>query len=145
VASGGGAALTRPVIVVPRPVPPRTAGVRCSVADVVVLALALALAWWLRAIGQPLWWVVPMTVGHFFLFCNVFMVWQTWELAWAGTFVVNVLAHLLTGNSGWWPACAWQMLATVLAIGLQLRSPWYHGIGATHVNPRLGDYLEHRI
>jgi hypothetical protein len=86
-----------------------------------------------------------MAVGHFFLFCNVFMVWRRWEFLWAGALILNVLFHASQGALGWWPAAGFQIPMTLLVIGLQMRSPWYHGGWAERVNPRLQDYLDGRL
>ncbi len=113
--------------------------------DAGILAAAILLTLWLRREDHALWWIVPMAVGHFFLFCNVFLVWRTWELLWAGGFLLNVFIHITQGNLSWWPACGWQIPLTLLVIVLQMRSPWYHGIFAERVNPRLQDYLNGRL
>lgn len=120
-------------------------GFRCSISDVLILLAGAGLTLWLRSLDQPLWWVVPMVVGHFFLFCNVFLVWRNLELLWAGAFVANVLFHAARGSIGWWPVCGWQMIVTVAVIAVQMRSPWYHGIFARRINPRLDDYLNDRL
>jgi hypothetical protein len=120
---------------------PRRWGFRLSHWDAAILLFGVALTLWLRSKVFPLWWIVPVGVGHFFLFCNVFLVWRRWELVWAVLFVANVLLHTATGNLGWWPACGWQMPVTFFVIFLQLRSPWYHGILARRINPRLDNYL----
>ncbi|MEN3944061.1 hypothetical protein WJU23_22350 [Prosthecobacter sp. SYSU 5D2] len=125
--------------------PPRRHGLRFSIGDAVILIVGVILAWWLHSQGNEMWWIVPVAVGHFFLFCNVFMVWRRWEMLWAGALVLNVLFHAAQGQLGWWPACGWQVPVTLLVIGLQMRSPWYHGVWAERVNPRLRDYLDGRL
>lgn len=116
-------------------------GFRCSITDALILLGGIGLTLWLRSIELPLWWVVPVVVGHFFLFCNVFLVWRNLELLWAAVFVANVLFHLSREQLNWWPACGWQLIVTVAVIVEQMRSPWYHGIFARRINPRLDDYL----
>lgn len=113
--------------------------------DAVILLLATMLTVWLYRQDYELAWIVPMAVGHFFLFCNVFLVWRNWELLWAGVFVLNVFYQAVQGNLSWWPACGWQLIATLFVILMQMRSPWYHGIWAERLNPRLQDYLNHRL
>jgi len=113
--------------------------------DAVILLVAGALTFWLMRRDHPLTWIVPMAVGHFFLFCNVFLVWRTWELLWAGVFVLNVFYHVTQDDLSWWPACGWQMPVTLLVILLQLRSPWYHGVFARKINPRLDEYLHQKL
>jgi hypothetical protein len=120
----------------------RKHGFRCSWFDIAVLLSALVLSLWLHSARFPLWWIVPMVAGHFFLFCNVFLVWQRWELLWAGVFVLNVAAHLAIDQVDGWSVLLWQTPVTIVVILLQVRSPWYHGIFAERLNPRLPDFLE---
>ncbi len=119
----------------------RRHGFRFSVWDALVLLSGFGLALWLRSEEFPLWWVVLAAVGHFFLFCNVFLVWRRWELGWAVIFVINVALHVAFGVLDWFSPTLIQLPVTVLVIMLQIRSPWYHGIFARHLNPRLDDYL----
>ena len=123
------------------PQPGRQYGFRFSLWDAVVLLVTGTLSLWVRSKDFPLWWIVPAAVGHFFLFCNVFLVWRSLELIWAAILVVNVASHVATGHPNWWPALGWQLPVTAVVIALQLRSPWYHGILARRINPRLDDYL----
>lgn len=116
---------------------PKRHGFRFSIGDALILAAGLALTLWLHAIEFPLWWIVAMAVGHFFLFCNVFLVWQRWELIWAAIFVINAGVHIATGSFAWLSPFLWQLPWTIAAIGLQIRSPWYHGIFARRWNPSL--------
>jgi hypothetical protein len=112
-----------------------------SCMDAVILLLGAVLAWWLMTRSFPLWWIVPAALGHFFLFCNVFLVWQRWELLWAASFVFNVAAHLALGVWDWPSPIMFQLPITALVIIWQIRSPWYHGVFAEQLNPRLKDYL----
>lgn len=119
----------------------RRHGFRFSFTDAVVLVTGGFLSWWLAESGFPLWWVVPAAVGHFFLFCNVFLVWRRWELLWAGVFMLNVSGHLAFGQTEWLSPVLLQLPFTVLVITWQMKSPWYHGIGAERLNPRIREYL----
>jgi len=116
-------------------------GFRFSMSDACVLLLAAGLTWWLVGKDFVLWWVVPAAVGHFFLFCNVFLVWRRLELLWALVFVLNVAAHFLMEVFDPVPSLLWQTPVTLLVIACQMRSPWYHGVFARQINPRLADYL----
>lgn len=111
-------------------------GMRFSFSDFVVLVVAIFGAWQLFKFGHPLWWIVVAVVGHFFLFCNVFRVRRTFELWWAGVFVVNVSACFAFGKIDWWPAMGFQLPVTIIVICLELRSSSYHGIGARWINPK---------
>lgn len=90
---------------------------------------------------SPLWWIVPSALGHFFLFCNVFLVWRRLEMLWAAAFVLNVAAHIALESFDPWPSLLWQAPVTLWVVAWQMRSPWYHGVFARQINPRLADYL----
>ena len=122
---------------------PKRHGFRFSVWDALILAAGLGLTLWLHAIDFPLWWIVAMVVGHFFLFCNVFLVWQRWELLWAAVFVINVGLHIANASFDWLLHLLWQLPWTITFIALQIRSPWYHGICAEHWNPSLIEHPNH--
>jgi hypothetical protein len=121
--------------------PIRTCGFRISWLDAVVLLLGAVLSYWLIHRSFPLAWIVPAALGHFFLFCNVFLVWRRWELLWAAAFVLNVATHLALGSLDWLSPLLFQLPITLLVIIWQIRSPWYHGIWAEQLNPRLKEYL----
>lgn len=116
-------------------------GFRLSFVDALVLVTGAVLSGWLAEMDFPLWWIVPAAVGHFFLFCNVFLVWRRWELLWAAAFIFNVAGHFSLETYTATPVLLWQAPATILVIVFQMRSPWYHGIFARQINPRLADYL----
>ena len=125
--------------------PARKHGFRMSALDGVVLLLGTILTIWLRNEAFPLWWIVPMALGHFFLLCNVFLVWRRVELAWAVAFVILVGVHLVFGHTDWLSPVMMQMPVTLAVLWLQLRSPWYHGIFARQINPRLDDFLANTL
>jgi hypothetical protein len=114
----------------------RKHGFRVSALDGAILLLGAALTIWLQNESFPLWWLVPMAVGHFFLFC---------KLAWAAGFVILVGIHLAVGSTDWIAPLLLQSPVTVFVIWLQMRSPWYHGIFARRINARLDDYLAGRL
>lgn len=113
--------------------------------DVVILMLGAALSFWFVDQSFPLWWIVPAALGHFFLFCNVFLVWRRLELLWAAVFVINVAAHVACDKVSPCPSLLWQSPVTLIVIAWQMRSPWYHGIFARQINPRLADYLGYKL
>lgn len=119
----------------------RRHGFRLSFVDALVLVTGAVLSGWLAEMDFPLWWIVPAAVGHFFLFCNVFLVWRRWELIWAAAFIFNVAGHFALETYTATPVLLWQAPMTILVIVFQMRSPWYHGIFARQINPRLADYL----
>jgi hypothetical protein len=67
--------------------------------------------------------VLPVTLGHFFLFCNVFGVRRRYELIWAAVFVANVGAWLLAGELRWLWVLAIQTPLTLLLILLERLRP----------------------
>lgn len=121
--------------------PARKHGFQMSAFDGVVLLLGIILTIWLRNEAFPLWWIVPMALGHFFLFCNIFLVWRRLELVWAAVLVVLISGHLAFGHTDWLSPLMMQMPVTLTVLWLQLRSPWYHGIFARQINPRLDHFL----
>ena len=115
----------------------RRHGFRFSVWDGLIIGGGGALAFWLRSIGFGLWWLVPVVLAHFFVFCNIFLVWRRWELLWAVLFIFNVAAHVASGSASGLSVLVWQTPVTLAIIALQMRSPWYHGIFARRLNPQL--------
>ncbi|MGE0711783.1 MAG: hypothetical protein AB7N76_30710 [Planctomycetota bacterium] len=79
----------------------------------------------------------PVVLGHFFLFCNVFRVRRSYELCWSLGFVLIAGGWLWSGRGGWLEVLACQTPLTALAIGLELRSPRYRGVGWRRINPGL--------
>lgn len=123
---------------------PRTAGFRLSAVDAIVLALgAIATVVSVRPLG-PMAGIFPMAVGHFFLFCNVFRLRRRYELAWTAIFLANFTAWTFTEFS-WVGVLAIQLPVTAIVVALEVRSPRYHGIGASRLNARLPEYLDGRI
>ena len=116
-------------------------GFRFSATDAVVLVAGTGALVWQEF---PLWWMVPVVVGHFFLFCNVFRVRRSYELAWAAVFVVNVGYWLNEGALGWSTSVLCQLPVTLVVLIAELRSPRYHGILARRFNPKLEEYLAWR-
>ncbi len=120
---------------------PRTWGFRISVLDACVLIAGVpvtALLW--PRVGAVAG-IVPITVGHFFLFCNVFRIHRTKELLWSAICIANVGAWYAMDRM-WWPGIlAVQLPVTVAMIAWEMSGPWYHGILARRINRRLEDYL----
>jgi len=123
---------------------PRRHGFRFSLSDGLIVVGATVLSVWLRSIAFDLWWLVPVVLGHFFLFCNVFLVWRRWELVWAAIFVLNVARHVASGSVSCRSVLLWQAPVTIGLIALQMRSPWYHGIFARRINPQLDAHLKRK-
>jgi hypothetical protein len=123
----------------------RTWGFRLSAVDAVVLVGAGPATWLLWPVIGTLAGVIPLVVGHFFLFCNVFRIHRTKELIWAAICLVNVFAWAAFSEC-WWPGIlAVQLTVTVVLVIKEIRGPWYHGICARRWNSRLDDYLDGRL
>jgi hypothetical protein len=116
-------------------------GFRFSLVDgaAITVCVAAALGLW-STIGD---WALafPVVLGHFFLFCNVFRVRRSYELAWSGLFLLNASLWLFGGAFSWVGLLATQTPVTLIAIGAEVRSPRYHGSWARRVNAGLDEYL----
>jgi len=124
---------------------PRTWGFRFFLSDALVIGILMVAAAVLRRMEHPLWWLLIIVAGHFFLFCNIFRVRRRFELVWAGLFLVNSTLWVWSGNLNWILVVGTQLPVTVCVIVMEIRSHRYHGIFAQYVNPRLDDYLEGKI
>jgi hypothetical protein len=121
----------------------RTCGFRLSVSDVAVLVAGAALSRYCWGYLAEYSLFIPFTVGHFFLFCNVFRVRRKPELAWTGIFVLNVAAHsFLADTMNMWSVCGLQAIVTVVLITREVSRPDYHGLLSRKINGHIDDYLE---
>jgi hypothetical protein len=120
---------------------PRTWGFRFSAVDGCAIAICAAATWGLWGALGHLALAFPVVLGHFFLFCNVFRVRRSYELAWSACFLLNAAAWWLGAAFTWWGVLAVQLPVTVLAIGAEIRSPRYHGVWARRWNAGLDAYL----
>ncbi len=103
--------------------------------DAAVLGTGV-MAWWMLVIkGVPHADMLLIVIGHFFLFCNVFRLRQSYELVWAGVLVINVYSAL----QGGWISTSWiltaQLPVTAVFIILEMTSSEYHGIFCRRINP----------
>ena len=91
---------------------------------------------WLRQFS----WLIPVVVGHFFLFCNVVRLRRAYELLWAGALLLNAggTCYLLDAWH-WWTILGIQTPATILLLVCEIKSPRYHGIFS---RPTLGRSAE---
>jgi hypothetical protein len=120
----------------------RTWGFRFSLTDAVAMGVFLSAAVGLWRLGSPLWWLLLLAAGHFFLFCNVFRIVRRRELIWAGLFVLNVGVWAWLDRLTWPGVLLCQLPITVGIIIADMRTAGYHGVLAKRLNPRLNDYLE---
>jgi hypothetical protein len=124
---------------------PRSWGFRFSITDGLVIAAAIPATWLLWPVIGAMAGVIPMAVGHFFLFCNVFRIHRWKELTWAGVCLLNVSAWAGCDHLSWLGIMTVQTPLTIALIWTEMRQPRYHGILAPRLNPGLQDYLEGRL
>jgi len=115
-------------------------GVRFSAADFLMLVVAGGFAWWAYDRGPWLAWVTLYVVGNFFLFCNVFRIGRSAELAWSVVFVALTGIRLRTGSISWSTIYGTTAALTALLVGLEMRKASYHGVGWSRINPGLKDW-----
>jgi formate hydrogenlyase subunit 3/multisubunit Na+/H+ antiporter MnhD subunit len=118
----------------------RKAGFRLSIVDVLFIAAAAVAVVLLRERLGTWVWSIPVAVGHFFLFCNVFRVRRSYELIWVGIFFANAAAWVALDRFSWLNLLAVQTPFTLAAFVLEMRSRRYHGIFASRLNPHLEDW-----
>lgn len=121
---------------------PRTWGFRFSLPDALAICVFLGAAGALWRQGNPLWWLLLIAAGHFFLFCNVFRIVRHRELIWTGLFILNVAIWSWLDHLIWTRVLMCQLPITIWLIAADMRAPGYHGVFARRLNPRLNDYLE---
>lgn len=106
-------------------------GFRCSRLDLPVIVISILVAFLAYSwIGQ---WalVLPVVLGHFFLFCNVFRIGNRLEYVWAGIFLVNVSVWTFLDDLDWLRIMIWQSPVTLLILFIAVRRSNYHGVGYT--------------
>jgi hypothetical protein len=122
----------------------RAWGFRFFATDAIVLFAAAAGAvalWWME---NPIWWVLAIVVGHFFLFCNVVRLRRNFELVWSVLFILNTGLWMWLENLSLMAVLACQLPITAAFVIAEMRSSRYHGIFAQRLNPRLDEYLRNR-
>ena len=116
---------------------PFSPGFRISSLDRVVLLLGAAASFLAAQVDAWLGLVVAFTVGHFFLFCNVFRMPRSLELVWAAVFVL-LIGGTITFQVPEWPiSFTASFVCTVLVVAVQMRRPSYHGVAWKRINPQL--------
>jgi hypothetical protein len=106
----------------------RRRGFRLSLLDIAAIVLCIASTLGLQSRLGTFVYLAPITLGHFFLFCNVFRIHRSYELVWAAVFMVNVAAWSMGADFHWLRVLAAQTPLTALLIALECRSERYHGI-----------------
>lgn len=95
---------------------------RFSYLDLAAIILAGLATWVLWTFIGSFALIVPVTLGHFFLFCNVFRVRRSYELLWSVCFVGNLAYWLSFPELNWLGVLAVQSPLTIGLIALELRS-----------------------
>lgn len=119
-------------------------GFRCSAFDIVVLIAGAAGCAMLIPYDLRLAMLVGWTVGHFFLFCNVFRMSRGLELLWSAVFVALCLATFQLGRPHWLETAAFSCVTTVIVVMIEMRRPSYHGAGWRAINPNLPGWWKQR-
>ena len=121
---------------------PRTCGFRLPGGDLVVLCIGALASFTIWDFIGELSVMILFTVGHFFLFCNVFRVRRKPELIWAVVFVLNMtLMNFTSETYGMLQACGVQFILTIAIIIESMRRPDYHGVLSRRINGKITDYL----
>jgi hypothetical protein len=120
-------------------------GFRCSALDVVVLVVGTITCIAAAQFDLRSAFVIGFTVGHFFLFCNMFRMSRPLELIWSAVFVGLCVATFQTGWPGWIATAALSLLMTVIVVAIEMRGPSYHGVCWRTINPRLPEWWEAQI
>ena len=120
----------------------RTWGFRFSTTDAIVICLVAAAVVVLQRAENPLWRMLIIVAGHFFLFCNVFRIRRKFEFSWAVLFLINFTVWLWLEMLDWLPVLGTQLPITACLVLAEFRSSRYHGIFAPRTNTQLKEYLE---
>ncbi len=121
-------------------------GLRLSVIDSLILTGSCAGVIGLIPVAAEIAFVIGYTVGHFFLFCNVFRVSRIPELIWASLFIFLTGLTLMTEKPGWAWVVFLTLVMTIIIIFLEMKKKSYHGIFWKSVNPNLEQWwVEHRV
>ncbi len=110
--------------------------------DVIILMAGAIAALLVASIEFWFGMAIVFTVGHFFLFCNVFRMPRPLELAWAALFVLLLGSTIVRQQPDWLASFALSLMGTVVVVVFQLRQPSYHGIGWKTINPRLPEWWQ---
>ncbi len=106
--------------------------------DAVLIVLCTFLTW---VMWDLLGWfslVFSVTLGHFFLFCNVFRIRRTYELVWAAIYLANIFYWVFLREFSWLGILTLQTPVTVVLIALEVGSPRYHGIFCGRLSKGIG-------
>ena len=106
----------------------RRRGFRCSPADALIIVLCIVGTLLLLPVLGAIVYVAPITLGHFFLFCNVVRMRRSYELIWAAVFALNVVAWTSLAELSWPWVLITQTPVTCVLVLCECRSGDYHGV-----------------
>jgi hypothetical protein len=119
-------------------VPPKfDPGFRVSRRDILVLVTAIGGAAALASVHAVFAAALLFVVGQFFLFCNVFRIRRSLELAWTAIFCLFAVLSERVGRPTWTETFLICQAMALLLIALEMQHPMYHGIGWRTLNPDL--------
>lgn len=72
--------------------------------------------------------VIPVALGHFFLFCNIFRISRRLEYVWSALLIVNVMLWVSFSEFDWSKILAAQSPVTIVVISMEVKSTRYHGV-----------------
>ena len=104
------------------------AGFRFSWTDGVAIALCALATWGTWPLLGKMSLLLPIVLGHFFLFCYVFRIPRKPELWWSAVFVVNVGVWLSLNGFTWSNVLLTQTPVTLLFVTVAVFGEDYHGI-----------------
>ena len=107
----------------------KRAGIQFSRQDALVILVGILATWALWIVVPWFAAALPIVLGHFFLFCNVFLVPRRLEVIWGLIFLVHCgLRAFLTGRLDWVGVLVVQTPVTVFLVWLTVRAPGYAGV-----------------
>ena len=112
-------------------------GFRLSKLDAVVLAVGAFGAAAAAKVEPWLGAAVGFAIGHFFLFCNVFRISRTLELAWAAAFLGMAGGTVVAQTPGWMITTIATFGVTFAVISVDMCKASYHGIWWERINANL--------
>ncbi len=117
-------------------------GFRISAIDAVILIVASVSVFGVISISKEIAFIISYSIGHFFLFCNVFRISRKSELVWAGVFTALSACNILADFPGRVAVITLTLLVTIIVISLEMRKKSYHGILWKIINPELDVWWE---
>ena len=120
-------------------------GLRFSVMDGCIVVATILSLYFTRHLEWYVGFIIYFTVGHFFLFCNVFRISRIPELIWSGIFLAATIGTIIFSIPGWPLTIAISLVTTIILIAREVKKPSYHGIMWRRFNPNLHDWWEKEV